>query len=67
MHSKGDNLELMMNDKADKAIKELFDPLEKRYQNNLGSMKGSEFVFDHVHFFYYKCRKINLNRDGSFC
>ena len=25
-------------------------------------MKGSEFVFDYVHFFYYKCHKINPNR-----
>ena len=31
-----------------------------RYQNK--SMKGSEFVFDYVHFFYYKCHKINPNR-----
>ena len=28
-------------------------------------MKGSEIIFDYVHFLYYKCYKINLNRDGS--
>ena len=29
-------------------------------------MKGREFVFDCVHFLYYKCYKINLNRGGSY-
>ena len=29
-----------MNDKADELIKELFDLLKNRYQNDLGSMQG---------------------------
>ena len=37
----------------------LFDSLKNRYQKNL--MKGSEFVFDHVHLLHY-CHKINPNR-----
>ena len=45
-HSKSDNIEIMINDEADKVIKEIFDSLKNRYQNNLESMKGSEFVFD---------------------
>ena len=28
-------------------------------------MKGSEFVFNHVHLLYYKCHKINPTRAGS--
>ena len=28
------------------------DSLENRYQNNLESMQGSEFVFDYVHSLY---------------
>ena len=32
--------EIMMNDKADKVIKELFYSIENRYQNNLESVKG---------------------------
>ena len=39
---------------------------QKRYQNNLELMKGSEFVFDFVHLLYYKCHKINLNFGGSY-
>ena len=44
-----------MNDEADEVVKELFDSLKNRYQNNLELMKGSEFVFDYVHLLYYIC------------
>ena len=55
----------MMNDEACKVIKELFDSLEYRFQKNLESVKGSEFVFDYVQLLYYKCRKINPDCGGS--
>ena len=29
-------------------------------------MKDSEFVFDSVHLFYYKCHQINPNLSGSY-
>ena len=45
MHSKIDNIEIIINDKADGVIKELFDSLINRFQSNLESMKDSEFVF----------------------
>ena len=53
MHSKIDNIEIMINDEVDEVMKEIFDSLKNRYQNNLESMKGSEFVFDYVHLLYY--------------
>ena len=40
--------------------------VKNRYQNNLESMKGREFVFTYVHLLYCKCYKINLNRDESY-
>ena len=49
MHSKSDNTEIVINDEANKVIKELFGPLRNRYQNNLELMKCSYFVFDYVH------------------
>ena len=66
MHSKSYNIEIMINDEADEVIKELFDSLKNRYQNNLKSVKGSEFVFDYVHLLYYKFHKINPSRGGSY-
>ena len=66
VHSKSDNIEIMINNEVDEVIKELLDSLKNRYQNNLESMKGSEFVLDYVHLLYHKCHKINLNRGGSY-
>ena len=54
MHSESDNIETMVNDEADEVIKEFFDSLRNRYQNNFESKKGNEFVFDYVHILYYK-------------
>ena len=65
MHSKSDNIEIMINDEADEVIEELFDSLKNRYQNNLESMKVSGFVFHYAQLLYCKCDKINPNRSGS--
>ena len=47
MHSKSDNIEVMIFDKAYEVIQELFEALLSRYQTDLKeSMKGSEFVFN---------------------
>ena len=46
MHSKSDNIEIMISDKADEVIKNLFDSLKSRYQNDLESMRASKFFFD---------------------
>ena len=60
MHSKSDNKETMINDKADEVIERLFKSFLNRYQHNLERpMRGSDFIFDCVHLLYYKCRKIN--------
>ena len=60
MPSESDNIEFMMNDKADEII-ELINSLKIRYQNNLKLVKGSEFFFGYVHLLYYNSRKINAN------
>ena len=56
----------MINHKADEVLKELFDSLKNRKQNNLESMKDSEFVFDYVHLLYDKRHEINPSRNGSY-
>ena len=35
MHSKSDNIEIVINDEADEVIEELFKSTLNRYQNNL--------------------------------
>ena len=65
MHSKHDKIKIRINDEADEVIKKRFDSLKNRYQNNLESMKGSEFAFDYVQLLYYKCHKIKPNHKAS--
>ena len=48
MHSKSDNIEIMISDEADEVIKKLFDSFKNRYQNNVESIKGNEFVFKFI-------------------
>ena len=49
MHSKCDNIEIIINGEPDEVTKELFDSLKNRYENSLELVKGSELVFDYVH------------------
>ena len=56
-----DSIEIMISDEGDEVIKEPFDSIKNRYQNNLESMKGSEFGIDYVQLLHYKCHKINPN------
>ena len=44
MHSKSYNIKIKIRDEADEVIKKLFDSLKNIYQNNLQSMRGSEFA-----------------------
>ena len=58
MHSKSDNIEILIGNETDEIIEEL-----QIYPKGLEeSMKGSEFIFDSVDLLYYKCYKLTLNR-----
>ena len=67
MHSKSDNIEILIGNETDEIIEDLLDSLLKRHpKGSEESMKGSEFVFDNVDSLYYKLHKISLNRGGSY-
>ena len=67
MHSKSDNIEIMIGNETDEIMKERFDSLIKKYQKGLEElMKGSEFVFASVDSLHYKYYEIILNRGGSY-
>ena len=66
MHSASDNIEIIINDRADEVIEEPFQSRLCRYQIGLEtSMKGIGFIFDFVHLLYWKCRKTNFKGSGS--
>ena len=52
MHPQSDNMEIMIDDEADEIMKKLYDSLKNRYQNDLISIKGSDFVYHCVPLFY---------------
>ena len=67
MHTKSDNIEMMIGNETNEIIEELFDSLLQKYQKGLEeSMKGSELIFDSVDLLYYEFLKISLNRGGSY-
>ena len=61
MHSKGRNIEIIMNHKTDETIEETFDTLNYGNQNNLEFLK---VVIDHL--LHYKCHKIIPNCGRSY-
>ena len=53
MNSKSDDIEIMINHKADEVKEESFQSLPSRYQIGLQtSIKGSDFVFNCIHLLY---------------
>ena len=49
MHTKSDNIEIMIGNETDEVTEELFNSLLQRYKKNLEeSMEGGEFFFDSV-------------------
>ena len=67
MHSKSDNVEIMMGFDTNEIIEKLFNSLLQIYLKGLEeSMRGSDFVFDYVESLNYIFHKIDLKRGGSY-
>ena len=67
MHTRSDNIEIMIGDDNDDIIEELFKSFLQKYEENLqNKMRGSDFEFDGVNFLYYDFNKISLNRSRSY-
>ena len=67
MYTRSDNIEIIFDDDNDDIIEQPFESLLKKYEENLqNKMKGSEFEFDGVNFFYYDFNKTSINRGGSY-
>ena len=66
MHTKSDNIEIMMGNETDEIIKKLFESPLENHQKDLGeSMKESEFNFDSVDLLYCHLQKTSLSRKGG--
>ena len=55
IHSKSDNIKILINDQAGEVTEELFQIFYSRHQIGLEtSMKGNDFILDSVYLLYYK-------------
>ena len=67
MYARSFNEEIMKGSDTDEITKLLFESFLKIYEVNLQEkMKGSNFEFDGVNFFYYDFNKTSINRGGSY-
>ena len=67
MHTKGNNVEIMMGSEIDEIIEDLFGSFLQKYQEGLEeSMKGSEVAYDSVDPLHYNLNKVSLSRGGSY-
>ena len=67
MHTKSNNVEIMMGSETDEIIEELFKSFLPKYQEGIeDSVRGSEFVYDSVNSLYYNLNKVSLSRDESY-
>ena len=65
MHTKSDNIDVMLDSETDEIIEELFESLLQRYQEGLEQKKrGNEFVFDSVDLLYQHLQKTSPRRRG---
>ena len=66
MHTKSNNIEIMMGSETDDIIDELFESLLLKYREGLEeSMKGNGFIFDSIDLLYYHLQKPSLSRKGG--
>ena len=67
MHTKSNNVEIMVGSETNEIIIDLFESFLQKYQKGLEElMRGSEFVYESVDLLYYNLNKVSLSRGGSY-
>ena len=67
MYTRSDNEEFMNGDNNNEIIKLLFESFLQRFEENLQEkMRGSDFEFDGINFFYYNFNKTSIYGGGSY-
>ena len=67
MYTRSDNEEFMSGDDTNEIIKLLCESFLQTFDENLqNKMRGSEFEFDGINFFYYSFNKTSIYRGGTY-
>ena len=67
MHTRSNAPEFMNGSETAKIIESLYRSLLQNYNDNLQEkMKGSDFVFNGINYFYYDFNRVSIGKDGSY-
>ena len=67
MHTKSNNVEIMIDSKTDEIMQDLFESFLQKYkEGSEESVRGGGIVYDSVDVLYYNLNKVSLSRGGSY-
>ena len=67
MHTRSDAAEFMNGSETEKIIESLYRSLLQNYNDNLQEkMKGSDFVFNEINYFYYDFNSVSISKGRSY-
>ena len=67
MHTRSNAAEFMSGSETEEIIESLYRSLLQNYNDNLQEkMKGSDFVFNGINYFYYDFNRVSISKGGSY-
>ena len=67
MYTTSGNVKFTSYKDVNDVLKELFESVLLRYQNNLETLKrGSDFIFDSFQLMHFKYHRVTFERGGSY-
>ena len=67
MYTRSDPMEFMSGSETEEIIESLYRSLLQKYNDNLQEkMKGSDFVFNGINYFYYDFNRVSISKGGSY-
>ena len=67
MHTRSVTMEFMSGSETEETIDSLYRSLLQNYYDNLQEkMRGSDFVFNGINYFYYDFNRVSISKGGSY-
>ena len=66
MHTRSNAAKFMSGSETEEIIESLYRSLLQNYVNLQEKMKGSDFVFNGINYFYYDFNRVSISKGGSY-
>ena len=67
MHTRSNSAEFMNGSETEEIIESLYRSLLQKYNDNLQEkMRGSDFVFNAINYFFYDFNRVSISKGGSY-